>query len=257
MAFRTAEVIVAGGLWAALAGCGSDALPEGIRGSFTRQEAELGGLRTHTLELNLTSTGMTVTGPGMGASQSVSVGGTPVLGGSIKLGVAPGSALFKKITCADDASCRFTTESTCEGTISRDVSGAIVLVAVGDCETWSGKWTPAKAGDAAASASATATTATTTAEPAATAAPAPIPTAPATATPSTPPATTGAPAATATGTATAAPTATATSEPALNVSCLAKCNEASFACVRECKIGDLDCMKACSAKVSDCAQKCP
>jgi len=228
-----------------LAGCGNDALPGTILGSYTRRESDPTGAHTHDLQLHVTSTGMTVTGPAMG--------------GSVKPG-STGSALFKKMRCTDDTSCRFTTETGCEGTLQREQSGAVVIVAVGDCEGFSGKWTPGAAGAPPPPASVSAS-GSAPPEPASAPPPAPVSPQPGT-TGTARPGTTGSPSATATaapstsGPATAVPTAFPSGPPP-QVSCLAACNDASVACIRNCKVGDLDCMKACSSKMAECAQKCP
>jgi hypothetical protein len=212
----------------ALAGCGGDALPGTLLGSYTRVEADPSGARMSTRELNVTATGLTLTGAGAG------------------------SALFEKVRCTDDTTCRFTTKSGCEGTITREPSGAIVIVAVGDCDGSSGRWTPAGAAPPAATTAAPAEPSSASAPPAAPpTAPKPAATATATAT------ATSTATATATGTATAAPSAsgTATAGP-IKVSCVAACNDTNLACIRECKVGDLECIRVCSTKMAECAKKC-
>ncbi len=244
-----------------LAGCGNDQLPAGMVGGYARDVTYPDG--NHRLRLDITPTGMTVTG---GGTTSVPLGSS-ASGGSVKVG-ASGSALFKTMKCFNDFSCRFATENGCDGTFTRDSSGSIVLVGTGDCETWSGKWlsekdapppataTAAASGDASASGSASAA-----------APPAAIPGASATATATAVPSGTASagPSAssTATGLPTSLPTALPTSIPTSlptaspKVDCLSTCNAANITCVRECKVADLDCMKACSSTMVSCAQKCP
>lgn len=242
------------------AGCGNDDLPAGMVGAYARDVTYQDG--NHRLRLDVTPTGMSVTGgPG---TQTIAVGGTPTAGGGVAKIGAGGSALFKTMKCFNDFSCRFGTENGCDGTFTRDSSGSIVLVATGECETWSGKWQPEKdmpaptaapsaSASESASASATATlpggqvpaatpSGTATAAPSGTATASPSGTASATGLPTTLP--------------TTLPTSIPTSIPTANVTCLSKCNDANIACVRECKVSDLECMKKCSNTLVSCAQKC-
>jgi hypothetical protein len=242
-----------------LAGCGNDQLPAGMVGGFVRDVTYPDG--NHRLHLDITPTGMTVTG---GSTQTLPLGANAT-GGSVKIG-ASGSALFKTMKCFNDFSCRFATENGCEGTFTRDSSGSVVLVGTGDCETWSGKWLSDKdAPPAAATPSAVAsgepavTGSAGAAAPAHTGIPGASATATATASPSgtasAGPSASGA----ATGLPTSLPTSIPTSLPTANpkMDCLSACNATNIACVRECKVGDLDCMKACSNTMVGCAQKCP
>lgn len=248
-----------------LAGCGNDQLPAGMIGGYARDVTYPDG--NHRLRLDITPTGMSVTGgPG---TQTVPLPGSATAGQSVKVG-ASGSALFKTIKCFNDFSCRFSTENGCDGTFTRDSSGSVVLVATGDCETWSGKWlsekdappptTAAPSASASDSASATAAPGLPAGVPAATASG--TASASATASPSGTATASGSASGTASpGIPTTIPTAFPTNVPtslptAANVSCLAKCNDTNVACVKECKVTDLDCMKKCSNTLVSCAQKC-
>src|SRR6185437_11749872 len=124
----------------ALGACGRR-MPERIATSFVRQGALVPGLVTR---LHVTPTGMTVVSPSLSASASGSLdfGGKPILSGSTRteLGFsAQGAALFATVTCSDDA-CTFTTKNGCEGTLTAEAGGDVVLIATGECGPWSGKW---------------------------------------------------------------------------------------------------------------------
>jgi hypothetical protein len=248
----------------ALSACGSDALSPSLVGSYARDTTMPDGTNPR-LHLNITPTGIAVTGPTTAGSQAVTVGGAPVMGGSVKLGLT-GSALFKKVKCSDESSCRFSTENGCEGTFTKEAGGSVVLVATGECESWSGKWAPdtgapgAPPGSASAAASASASAASS-------AAPA-IPAGPGKASPSASPtgSASASPSGSASGAATGMPSGLPTSLPTSftatlptaspKMACVATCNDTNIACVRECKVGELDCVKACSDTLVKCAQKC-
>lgn len=235
-------------LAAGLAGCGSGEISSSVTGSYARDEAAAGGASTR-LRLNVTATGMSVTNASGSAAPA-----------AVKLG----SALFKSVKCADESSCRFTTESGCEGTFTREAA-ALVVIATGECESWSGKWGPDQGGAPPAPSTSASTSAIPSADPAA---PATVPSGAQAPTPTTTALPSGAPSSTATASgapsASGAPTSLPTTFPtafptgtAINVTCLAKCQETNMACVRECKVGELDCMKGCSDKMVTCAKACP
>src|ERR1700722_7297796 len=125
-----------------LAGCrDKGALPGGFAGSFVPQDALVPALRTH---LNITPTGLTVTRYGVGASGSLTVNGEPLLKGSAEVGTG-GAALFATLLCETDLTCTFTTKTGCEGSLTGDGKGNVVLIAAGECSPWSGKWMAAGA----------------------------------------------------------------------------------------------------------------
>jgi hypothetical protein len=215
---------------AVLAGCGrkgerSSDLSEKLCGSYVRQDPLVPEGRTH---LNLTPSGIAVTSPSMGMSESIEVAGRPIMKGSIKLGTA-GSALFASVRCDDARACGFTTKDGCEGTITGDGKGAVVIVATGECTPWSGKWLPEKEDDAGAA------TPGCPPPPACPPSPADPPTAP-------------------TGSGTA-------SDPfgpghPSSLDCLKKCNEGTHGCMHECKVGDMACMRRCSDRTMECVERC-
>ena len=231
-----------------LAGCGNDSLPASMVGSYVRSDMAPVVPIPQRMRLELTPSGLTVSSPSVSPAPAGSAIAAPAR-------VAPsGAALFEKVSCKDDTTCKFTTKNACEGTFTHDSTGTVVIVATGECESWSGKWIPVKESDLQPSAVVSGVpsaepSAVPSADPAA-----PRPTAVATATATAVPTATGT--ASTTATATASTTGLPTAAP-LNVTCLSKCNDASLACIRQCKVGDIDCMKACSTGMSDCAQKCP
>ncbi len=107
-----------------------------------RQDPIIPGLVTR---LHVTPTGMTVTTPTAKASTagSLDVNGKPLINATARMDVgfeAHGSALFAGVHCDDDRTCAFTTKNGCEGTITGDGKGNVVLVTTGECGGWSGKW---------------------------------------------------------------------------------------------------------------------
>jgi hypothetical protein len=215
---------------AALAGCrDKGVLPGGLAGSFVPQDTLLPAIRTH---LNITPTGLTVTRYGAGASASVAINGQPVVKGSAEAGTG-GAALFAKLRCESELSCTFTTRTGCEGSITGDGKGNVVLIAEGECSLWSGKWmaerdeAPRPSGSPAVSCPP---------PPPCPAAPAPSAPPSAAPVPSTPP--------------------SASAAPKDQLTCMSDCNHAHVACIKECKIGDTACVQRCAEGTSACIGRC-
>jgi hypothetical protein len=203
-------------------------LPGGLVGSFVPQDTLVPVIRTH---LNITPTGLTVTRYGAGASASLAINGKPVVKGSAEAGTG-GAALFATLRCDDDLACRFTTKSGCEGSITGDGKGNVVLIAEGECSLWSGKWVAEKEAPPGASGS-----------------PAPsCPPPPACPEPSAPPSTTAAPVPS------AAPSASAGAKDQLT--CMTDCNHAHMTCIHECRVGDTACLQRCAEGTSACIGHC-
>jgi hypothetical protein len=203
----------------ALGACRKNVPSSKITGSFVRQDALIPGMVTR---LNVTPTGVAVTSPSLGTSGSLEIGGEPLLKGStrVDLGfVAQGAALFSNLACNDDA-CTFATKNGCEGTLTADAKGDVVLVATGECGPWSGKWLregdapppPGASGGAACPA---------------------CPACPPCAPPPPPP-----------------------PSPPESGRCMMDCNHAQMSCVQQCRIGDTSCMQTCSATTTTCVQRC-
>ncbi|MBK8256141.1 MAG: hypothetical protein IPK82_26165 [Polyangiaceae bacterium] len=237
-------------LTACLVSCGGGDLPEGMAGTYSRYQTLAAVPVPTRYELNLTNTGISITGMSLNASQDIKVGGTSVLGGSIKAGPA-GSALFSKLKCKENV-CTFSTKNDCEGTLTKEGDGSLVVIAMGECQEWSGKWKVGKGDEppvlpsSSASASASASASTAPAD----TPPTPLPKADPTVTPSA----TASASPTATATATASASTAPSGPPKLG--CMTACNDASIACIRDCKVGDLSCMKDCADKAAQCSQKC-
>ncbi len=214
----------------ALGACGRRSVPDRIAASFVRQDALVPGLVTR---LHVTPTGMTVVSPSVSASASGSLGfgGKPLLSGSTRteLGFsAQGAALFASVTCSDDA-CTFTTKNGCEGSLTADAGGDVVLIATGECGPWSGKWLRER--DAPPQ---------TSAAPESACPPPP-------ACPPCPAATPGPMGSASAGRSFGRPT---------DIHCLTECNHTQMTCVQECKIGDTACIQECSSTVMTCTQRC-
>lgn len=219
---RVALLIVA-----ALGACRKNAPSGELVGSFVRQDQLVPGLVTR---LHVTPSGITVTSPSasVGAKGTLDVDGKPLVDGKAEVEIgfaAHGAALFASLRCDDDRACAFTTKNGCEGTLTSDGKGNVVLVATGECQPWSGKWLAEKDEPPRASAS-----------PPSTCAPCP-------ACPSSPPPPT------------APPSASAPPGPG-SMGCLGACSDANLACVRECKVGDPDCMRRCGDKTHECMARC-
>jgi hypothetical protein len=223
--------------------CGKSS-PHRVAGSFVRQDALVPGLVTR---LHVTPSGMTVTSPSasVGTSGSIEIRGDPLVKGSarMELGVASqGAALFSRLACDGDA-CAFATKNGCEGTLTADAKGDVVLVATGECGPWSGKWlreqdTPQPPGQAGGHPQ--------TPGPSADAACPPPPVCPPPA--ACPPCASGSP---------PAPSATASAEPAPSrAECTTECGHAQMRCAQECKVGDTTCMLRCSVTVRTCVERC-
>jgi hypothetical protein len=209
----------------ALAGCrDKGVLPGGLAGSFVPQDELVPAIPTH---LNITPTGLTVTRYGAGASGSLAINGQPVVKGSAEVSTG-GAALFATLRCEDDLACTFTTKSGCQGSITGDGKGNVVLIAEGECSPWSGKWMAEKvrgssSGTAAASCP-------------------PPPPCPEVTAPPAPPS------------ASAMPSGSA--GPHDTFTCMSDCNHAHLACIHECKIGDTACVQRCGEGTTACIARC-
>lgn len=141
---RVPLVVCAAALLAAACGKSKE-IPAAWLGSYERPVGM--GLRHE--ELSLTPTGAAARS-GAEMSESLGVLGHPMLEGSARFG-AGGAALFTSIECARET-CRFRTKGGAEGTLTYPGDGSLVIVATGECASWSGKWTrPVPGSPAAAS----------------------------------------------------------------------------------------------------------
>jgi hypothetical protein len=220
----------------ALAGCrDKGALPDGLAGSFVPQDALFREIRVH---LNVTKAGLTVTRYGVGVSGSLTFDGKPLARGSAEAGTG-GAALFASLRCETDVECRFTTKSGCEGSISGDGKGNVVLIADGECSAWSGKWMAEKEGAP---------------RPSAAPAPSPPPV------PTMPPVGTAAPVPTTPPVGTAAPVPTTppagSAGPKDTFRCMKDCSHTHTACVHQCRFGDSACFSRCGDEMSACVDRC-
>jgi hypothetical protein len=206
-----------------LAGCSQKTVTSaGVAGSFVRQDALVPGLITR---LHVTPTGLTVTTPtaAVTTSGSVEINGKPVVNGAVQteLGFAAhGAVLFASTRCGDDHACAFTTAGKCEGTLTADDKGNVILVATGDCAPWSGKWIAEKEGDAKAQVC--------------------------------PPAPVCAPCSSA-----SPPEMPPGRRLPTKMGCMNECAQEQMGCARECKVGDAECLHRCGDATSLCAQRCP
>jgi hypothetical protein len=204
-----------------LAGCrDKGALPGALAGSFVPQDQLVPAIRTH---LNVTPTGLTVTRYGTGGSGSLSVNGKPVVEGSADVGTG-GAALFAKLQCDGDLGCTFTTKNGCEGSLTGDGKGNVVLIVTGECSSWSGKWMAEKDAPAAS------------AVPSATCPPAPA----------CPPCAEPPPSA----------SASASAAPRDQLTCITDCNHAHVTCIHQCKMFQSECMTKCGLTTSACVHRC-
>lgn len=201
-----------------------------------RQDPVITGLVTR---LHVTPSGMTVTTPTAitTASGSLDVSGKPVLNAAAQMDVgfaAHGATLFASVRCDDDHACAFTTKNGCEGTITGDNKGNVVLVTTGECRGWSGKWLAEKDDAPRESAPPSACPPVPACPPAVTCAPCP-PGTPPPPPPSVPPPSSAAPD---------------------NTTCMTACNDAQLACTRGCKISDMPCFRQCSNRTMECLERC-
>jgi hypothetical protein len=127
-----------------VAGCGRKRALEDMAGSYTRVEMPI----PLPIELNLTTTGMVVQG-GASISEGIDIGGKSLITLGARLGsVKPGAVEFESVTC-DANACRFKSKVCPSGSLTRDPQGDLIVIADGDCSSWSGRWSPtglAKAG---------------------------------------------------------------------------------------------------------------
>lgn len=223
-----AVVVTLSVVWA---GCGKrTSIPEPMLKSYAQETSALP--RTLQARLHIAPTGITVTAPSIEAESSVEIGDVKAKAGA-RVGLA-GAALFTRVTCETDDVCRFETKNGCEGTISRDREGDVVLITTGECARWAGKWVTDKPGSAAS------------------AAPPPCPVCPSAA-PQVPcPNTPASPAPS--GSAGPAPSGSAKVD---HFDCTFDCHRTSMKCSRECKLGDRDCLMKCNEQTMECSKRCP
>ncbi len=123
-----------------LGGCTKKALPTDLQGHFEKTEKNMLGFVKTSAELRLSETGFVFSGAGglLGLQGfEVGTGGQTVKGHVGDDGNVTG--LFEEVSCDQKTACRFKTK-VCEGTLTKEPTGNLTIVATGECARISGDW---------------------------------------------------------------------------------------------------------------------